>query len=195
MVSTWIIVFIVISTFVVLLTIIFYILNAFGIEVKSSENSKRFALISSISLTLRSFVKMDFDNGMKSYTYKAILLVTLICGFVTFAHYETVFASILIVESQNIPYTSWQDISESGRNIFVWKGAIVYDMFKGAPEGSEMKKIYEDGKIKDVKAIGYENSIPLIMDGTHFTFDSVDLYKRYKEFPCQISPLITDELK
>ena len=179
----------------VLITIMFYLLNAFGIEGRNKDNSRKFALISSTSLTLRSFVKMDFDNGMKSYTYKAILLITLICGFVTFAHYETVFASILIVESQNIPYTSWKDISESGRNIFVWKGAIVYDMFKDAPEGSEMKKIYEDGKIKDVKAIGYQKSIPLIMDGTHFTFDSVDLYKRYKEFPCQISPLITDELK
>ena len=97
----------------VLLTIMFYLLNAFGIEGRNKDNARKFALISSTSLTLRSFVKMDFDNGMKSYTYKAILLITLICGFVTFAHYETVFASILIVESQNIPYTSWKDISIS----------------------------------------------------------------------------------
>ena len=137
---------------------------------------------------------MDFDSSMKSHTYKIILFSTLICGFIAFSHYETVFASILIVESENLPFETWQDIVESDKYVMVPKGTSLYDMFEDAPEGSAMKKILDNDKVKDLKVYGYKGSIPFILDDTHFAFDDIDLYKEFKEFPCQISALKTDEL-
>ena len=125
----------------IILFVIFYSLELSRIEVKENVSSKKNSLISAISLSLRAFVKMDFDNGMRSYTFKIILFSTLVCGFVIFSHYETVFASILIVESENLPFKSWNEVAVSDKIILAWKGSTLYDWFEFAPEGSPLKKI------------------------------------------------------
>ena len=171
-------------------------MTIFAIMFHILGSSKLNALISASSLCLRAFVKMDFDNGMKSVTYKIILFFTLTCGFVIFSHYETVFASILIVKSENLPYKSWRDIANSGKDIYVLFGGSTHDFFKDAIGGSAMKEIYNDGKIKDINPIGHLATVPEIANGNYFVFDDSTIYKALgvKEYPCSISTLKTREL-
>ena len=107
----------------IILFVIFYSLESSRIEILENVPLKKNALNYAIGLSLKAFIKMDFDNGMRSYTFKIILFSTLVCGFVIFSHYETVFASILIVESENLPYKSWNEVAESNKIILAWKGS------------------------------------------------------------------------
>ena len=178
----------------IILFVIFYSLESSRIEILENVPLKKNALNYAIGLSLKAFIKMDFDNGMRSYTFKIILFSTLVCGFVIFSHYETVFASILIVESENLPYKSWNEVAESDKIILAWKGSTLYDWFKDAPEESPMKKIFDQGRVQPLNEMGFDGSIPLLMSGTHFGFNDVDLYKEFREFPCKISPLKANEL-
>ena len=136
MVSTWIVVFILLLLLTAILSGMFYILEKSGVDVDDQQNysSPARAISSGITLCLRASVRMDFDNGMTSYTSKIILFTTLTLGFIIFSHYESIFASILIVQSEIVPYKSWLDVDESGKTIFVWEGTSDYDMFQNAKD-------------------------------------------------------------
>ena len=180
-------------------SMMFYFLGIFGVEKKIDKN-KLSAISTSLDLCLRCFVKMAPENEMKSYTYKIILFITLICGMITFTHYECIFASTLIVESNEIPFQAWEEVLESDANLLIWKGGSFESLLKDSPSGSTLRRIYEE-KIEpltpeeSVNHLGYGGTIPLILSGNYFTFESVASYEQFEEYPCEIISLKTSNLK
>ena len=153
-----------------------------------------FATTFAISLCLQAFLKMAPNEKMTSVTYKIVFFITLFCGFITFSYYESVFASTLIVESEVLPYKSWNDVAESDKLIFVLRGTINEDMFINAPHDHPMRKIFDE-KIKVVpedlsfNKIGRKGSIPYIISNEYLAFSNVEAYDKFKEFPCEIIAL------
>ena len=134
------------------------------------------------------------EDDLSSLTYKIILFSTLFCGYITFSHYEALFASTLIVESEVLPYKSWNDVAKSDKLLFVTKDTINEDMFINAPSDHPMRKIYDE-KIKVVppdlvlNKIGKKGSVPYIRSGEYLAFSNARSYKKLKQFPCEIAVL------
>ena len=170
-------------------------MKKFRVESNEKNNGAGiFAITLSTNLCLRSFLKMAPEDNLTSSTYKIILFSTLLCGYITLSHYEAVFASTLIVESEVLPYKSWDDVAKSDKLLFVTKGSINEDMFINAPSDHPMRKIYDE-KIKPVppelelKKIGKKGSVPYIINGEYLAFSSVRSYRKLKQFPCEITAL------
>ena len=193
--TSWLSTFIFMSILMASFAMLIYFLKQFG----SGPNDKItrpgfFSATLSINLCLRAFLKMAPEDNLSSITYKIILFITLICGFITFSYYEAVFASTLIVESEVIPYKSWNDVAKSDKLLFVTKGSINEDMFVNAPPDHPMRKIYDE-KIKvvppelELKKIGKKGSVPHIISGEYLAFSSTGSYKKLEQFPCEITSL------
>ena len=195
--TSWLSTFVFITILNVSFTVLLFLLKLLGVE---SSNEKKastgfFASISmSTNLCLRAFVKMAPENNWTSITYKIILFFTLLCGFITFSHYEAIFASTLIVESEVLPYKSWDDVSKSDKLIFVYKDSIVEDMFIYAPSDHPISKIYHE-KVKVVppdlilNKIGEKGTIPYIISGEYLAFSNANSYKEMEQYPCEIKTL------
>ena len=184
-----------ISILILLCIWIFFFLKFFNVESgEKTTGAGLFATTFAISLCLQAFLKMAPDKKMKSVTYKIVLIITLFCGYITFSYYESVFASTLIVESEVLPYKSWNDVAESDKLLFVLRGTINEDMFMNAPIDHPMRRIFEE-KIKVVpeelsfNKIGRKGSIPYIISDEFLAFSNVEAYDKFKEFPCQIIAL------
>ena len=147
-----------------------------------------------INLSLRPFAKISLDGHVKSVTHRIILFITVICGYLTYAYYFSVFASALIAEYKIVPYKSWHDIEKSDKLLFVLKNSIYEDMFNYAPIDHPMRKIYDE-KIKVVppektlNKIGASGTVPYIKNGEYLAFSDVKAYEEVKEFPCEITAL------
>ena len=175
--------------------LIFFFLKFFNVESEEkTTGAGLFATTFAISLCLQAFLKMAPDKKMKSVTYKIVLIITLFCGYITFSYYESVFASTLIVESEVLPYKSWNDVAEIDKLLFVLRGTINEDMFMNAPIDHPMRRIFEE-KIKVVpeelsfNKIGRKGSIPYIVSDEFLAFSNVEAYDKFKEFPCEIIAL------
>ena len=169
-------------------------------EFASNKSGITTATSLAINLSLRPFAKMGLDGNLNCVTYRIILFVTLICGYLTYAYYFSVFASALIAESKIVPYKSWHDIEKSDKLLFVLKNSIYEDMFHYAPKNHPMRKIYDE-KIKVVppektlNKIGASGTVPYIKNGEYLAFSDVKAYEELKEFPCEITALETvDEI-
>ena len=189
--STTILIIILILSF----SILFFALKKSNVECNGkSSGAKVFAISSSTNLCLRAFLKMAPEDDLSSLTYKIILFSTLFCGYITFSHYEALFASTLIVESEVLPYKSWNDVAKSDKLLFVTKDTINEDMFINAPSDHPMRKIYDE-KIKVVppdlvlNKIGKKGSVPYIRSGEYLAFSNARSYKKLKQFPCEIAVL------
>ena len=174
--------------------ILFYALKKSNVESNKNKEAGIFAISLSTNLCLRAFLKMAPEDNLTSSTYKIILFSTLFCGYITFSHYEAVFASTLIVESEVLPYKSWDDVAKSDKLLLVTRGSNNEDMFINAPSDHPMRKIYDE-KIKVVppelilNKIGKKGSVPYIISGEYLAFSSVRSYKKLKQFPCEITAL------
>lgn len=182
-------------------TILLYLLRIFAIESEDKNEEPRiFAITASTDLCLRAFLKMAPDGTFRSCTYKIMLFLTLICGFITFSYYISIFESALIVESKVLPFESWDDVAKSNKLVFVLRDSIIEDMFINAPFDHPMSKIYHE-KIKvipkdlSLNAIGEKGTRPYILNEEYIAFASAESFKELEEFPCKIKTLESvDEL-
>ena len=199
--SLWFSLMIFICILTLSFTIIFYLLSSCGIEFAIDKNGLIFATCMAINLSLRPFAKMSPDGNAKSVTYRIILFFTLICGYLTYAYYFSVFASTLITESKVLQYKSWDDVANSEKLLFVLKDSDHEDMFRYAPIDHPMRKIYDE-KIRVVppekilNKIGASGTVPYIKNGEYLAFSDVKAYEKLKQYPCKITALESaDEIK
>ena len=177
-------------------TIILCLLKYFRVESNDERKSSTgiSAMLLSTNLCLRAFLKMAPEDKLTSSTYKIILFFTLVCGFVTFSYYEAIFASTLIVETEVLPYKTWEDIAKSDKLVFVYKDSVVEDMFINAPSDHPIGRIYHE-KVNVVppdlilNKIGEKGSVPHIMTGKYLAFSNANSYKELKQYPCEITTL------
>ena len=144
-------------------------------------------------MCLRISVKIAPDNQMKSLTYKLILVVTMIFGFVIFSHYEALLATTLIVES-DMPYNNWEDVLRSGKTVLVWETADSEMKFKVPPKGTTLRKIYDE-QIDYINDIGHGGSIPGMINDEYLVFEALKPFEVSPEYPCQIVAADSQELR
>ena len=155
------------------------------------------ALESAIDMSIKTFLKIPPSLSLENSTYRIILFTMLLCGFLTFNHYEAIFASNLIAERDVELYKSWKDIASSKKNILVWKGTLIEDYFLNAPSGSILRKIHND-KIKDYPSladVGLIKSLDVVTKSDLFVFEDLTVYKTFDEFPCKVTSLKSTSLR
>ena len=193
--ETWITVLCFIALLIFTLTIGFFVLIFFGIEVRDPDvGISRTSFVTALDMSLRTSVNIAPDNQMTSMTYKVILITTMMFGFVVFSHYEALLATTLIVESDNMPYKSWNDVLQSGKKVLVWANANSELKFKVPPSGSVLRQIY-DKQIGYMSDLGFKGSIPGVVKDDYAVFESLKSYEISPEYPCQITSADSYELK
>ena len=116
----------------------------FKIEGKDLYTGKlKYSFVTSVDMCLRTTVNIAPENQMTSLTYKMILMTTMMFGFIVFRHYEALLATTLIVESDNMPYKSWNDVLQSGRKVLVWEESDSELKFKVTPEFRKALESFE----------------------------------------------------
>ena len=192
---TWITTFGFIVLLIATLTIGIFLLLLFKIEGKDHYTGKlKYSFVTSVDMCLRTIVNIAPENQMTSLTYKMILMTTMMFGFIVFRHYEALLATTLIVESDNMPYKSWNDVLQSGRKVLVWEESDSELKFKVTPEGSMLRQIY-DQQIGYLNDVGYQGSIAGVVNDEYVIFESLKAYELYPEFPCLLSAADSVELK
>ena len=178
-----------------MLTICFFLLFCLGIEANDSGVSMlKNSFMISLDICLRTSVKIAPDNKMTSLTNRVILFTTMMFGFIVFSHYEALLATMLIVEADNMPYKNWDDVLHSGKNVLVWEAAVSELKFKVPPETSTLRKIF-DNQIGYMNDVGFQGSIPGLVNDEYLVFESLKGYELYPEYPCHITSADSFELK
>ena len=93
-----------------------------------------------------------------------------------------------------MPYKNWDDVLHSGKNVLVWEAAVSELKFKVPPETSTLRKIF-DNQIGYMNDVGFQGSIPGLVNDEYLVFESLKGYELYPEYPCHITSADSFELK
>lgn len=158
-------------------------------EKGNGSGYKMLAFESALDISLKSFIKLPPNFGFNTLTFKILLFSLLFCGFLTFKHYEVIFASTLIAESNVESYNSWEEFSKSKTNILVWKASALEDYFLNAPSGSILHRIHRDKVLNSpsLSETGLHGSLKKITDENYAVFEDLYIYTMFKEYPCQVA--------
>ena len=178
------------------ITFILYVLAQNGIENPSENQLKSiFAFSKALNICLRAFIGKGSNTGLKSQTYKFILFCMTTLGFVVLCHYRAQMNAALNVDIKTFPINSWEEVEKSNYKVLLVKGSSDEDKFKLAPNGSLLKKIYDE-KIatvpdeEQIRAIGFTGSIHKLMSGdSYIVYRSLEAYERSTYYPCNITTI------
>ena len=81
--------------------------------------------------SLKTALKISIDTENSSRTYKVLLIVMSVYGFVMITHYEVYLGSTLIVEKFEDTFKSWSDVATSDVKILTWHGGMI-EKFKNS---------------------------------------------------------------
>ena len=193
--TTWIAILSFVGFLVILLTILFQLLPNNSIlftNEKGCFSSFQLALEQSLKTALK--ISVNCEN--RSVTYRTLLIITSIYGFVVITHFEAYLGSTLIVEKVQDEFKSWMDVAESDLKILTWHASISEAYFRDSPSQSVLQQIYKEkvANEKSLDDIGFKRSIHMIVNDRYAAFANHKLYSPFKEFPCEIdsvkSPLL-----
>ena len=160
---------------------------------KPSKNQNRFlfAFTTALAICLRAFIGKGSTTGLRSKTYKFIVVSLTTLGFVVLCHYRAMMNAALNVDIKNFPINNWKELDESNFKVLLIIGSIIEDKFKHAPDGSTLKNIYDE-KIavipdhEQIGAIGPKGSIDKVMSGGYIIYGSFEVFQRSTDYPCNI---------
>ena len=183
-------------TLIFLITFVIYILVKFTIERPSKNQSKFiFVITSALDICLRAFIGKQPTLGLKSQTYKCIVLIMMTLGFVVLTYYRAQMNAALNVDSNIFPINTWEEVGKSNYKILLQKGTTDEDKFKLASNGSILKKIYNEKiatipNYEQVGTIGFNGSIHKIMRGNDYIATGpLEAYQRSAYYPCNITDI------
>ena len=183
-----------------ILTGIFLCLLSNGIEkTPPGQSETMFAFESALNLKLRSIISMKLNSGFESLTYRILVFILMIFGFVILSYYKAQMNAALNVDNNQIPFDSWDDVEKSGYKILVYKGGMPEEKFLFAHNSSNLRRIYQK-QIKSVPTsiqlqnIKTKGSIPYLMTEDYMAYSPVIPYTIYPEFPCSITNIDSPQL-
>ena len=182
--------------------VILYCLKRFGIErIDSQQSNLQFALKNSIHICLRAIINKATTAKLQSHTYKLMLATLMTLCFVVMSYYRAQMNAALNSQVDNIGINSWQDVLDSDYKMLFWAGSAVENVFKYAPKGSVLNKIYQ----KKIANVPKENLLQnincscsfyecciiqkLISNDDYLVLDHEEGYIHLKEYPCQITKI------
>ena len=179
-----------------ILSLILTLLKSYHIErIESQQSLLQFALKNSVNICLRAIINKASTVKLQSHTYKMMLITIMTQSLVVMSYYRAQMNAALNSQVDNIEINSWQDVLESNHKIIFYNGGITEGMFKYAPKGSVLNKIYQK-KMANVTGentlqnIGYEGAISaLLSNDDYLVIDSEEPYLNFNEYPCQITKI------
>ena len=175
-----------------------------GIErIDSQQSNLQFALKNSIHICLRAIINKATTAKLQSHTYKLMLATLMTLCFVVMSYYRAQMNAALNSQVDNIGINSWQDVLDSDYKMLFWAGSAVENVFKNAPKGSILNKIYQ----KKMANVPKENLLQNINCSCSFSFyecciiqklmnnddylvlDHEEFYLPLKEYPCRITKI------
>ena len=173
-------------------------MKSFGIErIDSQQSNLQFALKNSIHICLRVIINKATTAKLQSHTYKMMLTTIMSFSLVVMSYYRAQMNAALNSQVDNIGINSWQDVLDSDYKMLFWAGSAVENVFKNAPKGSILNKIYQK-KMANVpientlENIGYEGAISaLLSNDDYLVLDFEEPFLQFKEYPCQITKIST----
>ena len=183
-------------TLILFTTFVIYILVSLAIERKSKNQSEFiFVITSALDICLRAFICKQPTPGLKSQTFKCIVLIMMTLGFVVLTYYRAQMNAALNVDSNIFPINTWKEVDKSNYKILLQKGTTDEDKFKLASNGSILKKIYDEKIVpipnhEQVSTIGFNGSIHKIMSGNDYIATGpIEAYQRSAYYPCNITDI------
>jgi len=184
--------------------IILYFLKRFGIERKDAQQSdSQFALRNSVSICLRAIINKASTEKLQSHTYKMMLTTLMTLSLIVMCYYRAQMNAALNSQVNNIGINSWQDVLDSDYKFLFWSGSIVVDVFKNAPKGSDLNKIYEEkianapeeNILQNTKCYqdqSFDHNCliqKLINNDNYLVLLNEEGFYPFKEYPCQITKI------
>ena len=123
----------------------------------------------SLTLCLRAMINKALIMKTKSQSFKIVLVVNMILGFIILSYYN------------------------SYKKQLIWNGSLQYDWFKETKDPI-MKRIYNE-KLVAFNNLGFNGTVPLILDGDYLALSISGPYFQMEEYPCQLIPLTHRELR
>ena len=182
---------------ILILTLILYNLLKFGIEKSSKrESNYTYAFTLSVLICLRAIINKATDTGLKSQTYRLIVVIVMTLSFIVLSYYRAQMNAALNVDFKIFPINTLEDIDKSNYKVLLAKGTTLEDQFKNAEvktkQGKLLRKIYDE-KIaivpdsESVAKIGIKKTIQTIMNGnTHIAYGTLVSYQQSPYYPCKI---------
>ncbi len=81
---------------------------------------------------------------MRQVSTRLALFVLVLMGFLILTTYQAVMKAFLQMSDKTLPFESYAEILESNLDVVTFKGSADEDYFKGAPEGSILRRIYDE---------------------------------------------------
>ena len=123
----------------------------------------------SLTLCLRAMINKALIMKTKSQSFKIVLVVNMILGFIILSYYN------------------------SDKKQLIWNGSLQYDWFKETKDPI-MKRIYNE-KLVAFNNLGFNGTVLLILDGDYLALSISGPYFQMEEYPCQLIPLTHKELR
>ena len=116
---------------------------------------------------------------------KIILLVNMILGFIILSYYKAQMNAALNVDNSEVPFQTWEYIANSDKKLLIWNGSLKYDWFRET----------KDPQLVAFNNLGFNGTVPLILDGDFLVLSISGPYFQMEEYPCQLIPLTHKELR
>ena len=174
--------------------LILYNLSKLKSSKRESIYTRAFTL--SVIICLRAIINKPTDIGLKSQTYKLIVVIVMTLSFIVLSYYRAQMNAALNVDSKIFPINTLEDLDKSNYIVLLTKGTAQEDKFKNAQikttQGKLLRKIYDE-KIaivpdsESVAKIGIKKTIQTIMNGnTHIAYGTLVSYQKSSYYPCKI---------
>ena len=162
-------------------------------QTPKKESKTMYSFRISLNLCLRAFINKGLSLKTKSQSFKIILVVNMILGFIVLSYYKAQMNAALNVDNSEVPFRTWEDIANSDKKLLIWNGSLQYDWFKDTKEPI-MKRIYNENLVA-INNLGFNGTVPLILDGDYLALSISGPYFQMEEYPCQLIPLTHKELR
>lgn len=203
--ESWLaLIFVASGSLVILITSI-YLLIYFKIDKHNLVGSiaKSHAIETSLNIIMRAFINKGTNNGFKSQTYKFLVFVMMLLGFISLTYYKAQMNAALNADINNIPLQNWNDVAESNYKVLVWIGTVDEAKFSNVPDGElgkVLKDIYTNQILvvpveKQLQKIGMKESVSAMLSGDYIVYSDPFSYVRFEEYPCEITDIKVNGLR
>ena len=195
--SSWLLVLIAQAILLIILTIFIYILtNVYQpSETNNIQEKGVNAARDAVNIVLRGVINKGTNISFKkSQAFKILIFSLMVLGFILLSYYRAQMNAALNVEVDNMPIKSWKDVQNSNYKVLIWLGTISEEKFKNAPKESALNNIYVDKILTvpeetHISQLGYQKSVPLIMNGDYLAFEGLMSFTSMEEYPCGITDI------
>ena len=106
------------------------------------------SIVQGLTLMWRLFIQIGYELPANGVASRSLLLTAALCLSVVFITYETDLTATMTAEPQKLNIRSFEDAERLGYRVAIRTGFgnMPYNLLKSAPNGSAMKRMYENNE-------------------------------------------------